>query len=84
MIFLISKTSNKYTKTPTCPHLKAFSVYNSDSHNYGIDINSLDELLSLVDETGEDIIIGKVCKEVGKFKDNYYTLEIYDDYRELE
>ena len=49
-----------------------------------IDIKSLDELLSLVDSVGSIVIYKADCldKNCKPIKDDKYTIEIYDDYRE--
>lgn len=49
-----------------------------------IDIKSLDELLSLVDSVGSIVIYKADCldEKYKPIKDDKYTIEIYDDYRE--
>ena len=49
-----------------------------------IDIKSLDELLSLVDSVGSIVIYKADCLDENRkiIKDDKYTIEIYDDYRE--
>ncbi len=41
-----------------------------------IDINSVEELIKLSEETGKALVIGK------SYKTNYYYVQIYDDYIE--
>ena len=49
-----------------------------------IDIKSLDELLSLIKRVGSIVIYKADCldKNCKPIKDDKYTIEIYDDYRE--
>ena len=49
-----------------------------------IDIKSLDELLSLIKRVGSIVIYKADCldKNCKLIKDDKYTIEIYDDYRE--
>lgn len=49
-----------------------------------IDVKSLDELLSLIKIVGSIIIYKADCldKNCKPIKDDKYTIEIYDDYRE--
>ncbi len=49
-----------------------------------IDVKSLDELLSLIKRVGSIVIYKADCldKNGNPIKDDKYTIEIYDDYRE--
>lgn len=49
-----------------------------------IEFNDLDELLSLVDSVGSIVIYKADCldEKYKPIKDDKYTIEIYDDYRE--
>ena len=53
------------------------AIFNKEEEEWVVEINSLEELLELIEEQDEDIIIK--TKRSGY---SFQTIEIYDDYRE--
>ena len=82
MIFQVERTSGFYNNSDEppcrgCIPIKLTDTFIDEYDSWGIEINSLEELINLVKETDEPLIIYYV------FGSNYkFHIEIYDDYRE--
>ena len=71
MEFIITRTSDFWMEKPPCS--KAKEKVDDGLKFYAIEINSLEELLKLIDEEGMLVLNGH---------EGSYSVEIYDDYRE--
>ena len=81
MKFYISSTTGYYDEEPPCegavllnPERKKY-----DTPQYGIEINSLEDLIALKSKVGHPLIIGDTWYDQ---KYSPYELEIYNGYRE--
>lgn len=71
MKFQIFKTSS--FNEEKCPCKNSIK----ENEDFFVNINTLEQLLELIDEVETSIIISK-----GGYDENEYTIEIYDDWRE--
>ena len=77
MIFRITRTSNYSSENPRVS--KQFKIFDDEEYWY-IEINSLEELIELKDDTGKLILETEWDDDVSDEVKN--RIEIYDDYRE--
>lgn len=70
MKYKIFRTSDIWHNHQPCEKAYQIGVNSFDEPLWVVDINSLDDILGIIKETGESIILDDS------------TIEIYDDYRE--
>ena len=80
MKFYVTRTSEPYNDFPPCEGAIKLEETNMwENPLWGIEINSLEELLALKDKVKYSIIIGKSFDGA---QHSDYSIEIYDGYRE--
>jgi len=84
MRFQITRTSaGYYRKEKPCDGAFVYkrerdTLDDEDRLSWAIEVNSLEELLQIIEKNGEPIIISGACN----YQDGLPQIEIYDDYRE--
>lgn len=79
MKFNIYKTSDDDCRKGK-PVIGSVFVNNVRQNNYEIEINSIDDLINIMNSVHNDVIITEV--NVLERRPNKYSIEIYDTYRE--
>ena len=76
MKFHIYRTSDFLSQEKPCPRAYSGECDKFDRHQWFIDIDTIDQLMELLDEISDDLIISRTLRQ------GLPEIEIYDDYRE--
>ena len=80
MKFRIKRTSDWFSEERPCAGAKFISEDDDGRKLWTIEINTIEELLTLREQIGEDLILGWTSND--EPEDIMGAIEIYDSYRE--
>ena len=82
MKFIVSRTSGNYNEKPPCEGAFVARENRQYTNLWGIEINSLEDLLALCEKQQYELIITKYDNHGYYDWDGAWGIEIYDSYRE--